>query len=487
MRHACLVIYAVTTVAACAASDSPGGSGGSGGASGGSGAGTGGRGGSGAGGTGTTGAGGSGTTGAGGSGTTGAGGAGGSGTTGAGGAGGSGTTTGAGGSGTTGAGGSGMTTGAGGATGAGGSGMTTGAGGTGGAGGNGGNGGTTGGGVTVYDCNWGAPVFTSLAASAKPPGGLAVDNVPMLIALGFDDNAYPDGMAWILDFMKSKVNPAGRGNACTFDGTPARATFFNNSHVGVAMDPIKQAHLRAYREGHEAANHTDTHAETLQRNPDKAVWLKEISTCTDYHVGLGIPRADFIGFRTPFLQQSDQTFDAIVELGFKYDCSIEHYYGVDGFAWPYTLDQGKSLMYAYNAPPGGKYPKLWELPVYELMTSTTGYSSVTGFDYNMWISQKMTRAKAVETLKASLAVRLQGGNAAANRAPLLFGAHTDLYSTQNMEALPPGTAPIADRRAAIEEFLTYALGAHPAVRVVPYAQVMHWMQAPVGLDGTKGK
>jgi hypothetical protein len=48
-------------------------------------------------------------------------------------------------------------------------------------------------------------------------------------------------------------------------------------------------------------------------------------------------------------------------------------------------------------------------------------------------------------------------------------------------------ASVADRRAAIEEFLTWALAHHPAVRVVPYAEVMHWMQAPVGLDGAKGR
>ena len=64
-------------------------------------------------------------------------------------------------------------------------------------------------------------------------------------------------------------------------------------------------------------------------------------------------------------------------------------------------------MHTYKTPPMGKYPGLWEMPVYELMTSTTGYGSVTGFDYNMWIPQNMTKAKAVETLKASLQVRLR--------------------------------------------------------------------------------
>jgi hypothetical protein len=428
-----------------------GGSTGTGGTSAGSGGSTSGSGGS------NTGSGGSGTStgGSGGSGNTGSGGAGGSGNTGSGGAGGTTATGGAGGSGTPGTGGSG--------------------------------GGAPPMPVNVYPCDRGAPVITTLAPSTKPPGGLAVDNVPQFISLGWDDNAYTDGMTWILDFMKSKMNPGGRGNACTFDGSPARSTFFNNSHVGVMTDPgIQDAHLRAYREGHEAANHTDTHDELLQRNPDKARWIKELSTCTQYLVDLGIPRVDIMGFRTPFLQQSEQTYEAIVDQKFKYDCSIEHFYYHDGYVWPYTLDNGKAPMHTYQTAPMGKYPGLWEMPVYELMTSTTGYGSVTGFDYNMWISQNMTRQKAVETFKASLQIRLMGGNAPANRVPLLIGTHTDLYSNTNPgKVMTP--ASIADRRAAIEEFITWALAYHPAVRVVPYAEVMKWMQNPIGLDGTKGR
>jgi hypothetical protein len=364
-------------------------------------------------------------------------------------------------------------------------------GGTGGApGGTGGAPGGTGGSgpaATPYDCDWGAPRFTKLAPSTSPPGGLALTNVPLLVSIGFDDNAYEDGMQWILDFMKSKVNPKGSGNHCTFDGTPARATFFINSHVGITTDALKALHGRAYREGHEAANHTDTHADTLQQNTDRALWNKEISTCNDYLVGLGVPRAKILGFRTPFLQQSEATFEAIVEQKFRYDSSIEHYYGVGGFDWPYTLDAGKDATHTYLTKPAASYPGLWEMPVHELMLDTTGYAAVTGLDYNMWISKRMTRAQFVAVMKANLDIRLKGGTSPANRAPLLFGGHTDLYSRFNNEANTAAAASVNDRRAAVEEFIDYALSYDGAVRIVPYAEVLHWMQAPVGLDGTKGK
>jgi hypothetical protein len=342
--------------------------------------------------------------------------------------------------------------------------------------------------VFPYDkCDWGTPVFTKLAASTKAPGGLALNNVPQLVSIGFDDNAHEDGMAWFLDFIKSKVNPAGKGNPCTFDGTAARVSFFDNSHVDMHTDAMAALHARAFREGHEAGNHTDTHAETLQQNPNKDVWTKEIVTCNDYLVALGVPRDRIVGFRTPFLQHSEATFQAVVEQKFRYDCSIEHYYGATGFVWPYTLDSGKTPDNTYLGFPRGAYPGLWELPVNELMTSNTGYGSVTGLDYNMWISKRMSRQQVVETLKANLEIRMKGGNAPANRAPLLVGAHTDLYSNENPAAMAGSPASIADRRAAIEEFVTWALAYHPDVRIVPHAEVLHWMQNPVGLDGTRGK
>jgi hypothetical protein len=339
-------------------------------------------------------------------------------------------------------------------------------------------------------CNWGPPVYTKLSSSILPPGGLAVDNVPQFISIGFDDNAFEDGMQWALDLLQPKKNPAGHGNKCTFDDTPARVTFFINSHVGVTTDALKALHGRVYKDGHEPANHTDTHADTLMLNADKAVWTKEMTTCNDYLVGLGVPRARIVGFRTPFLQQSEATYQAMVEQNFKYDCSVEHYNDGSGFIWPYTLDGGKDPKHTYQTPPTGMYPGLWELMVNQLQTAATGYQAITGFDYNLWISARKTKAEVLEILKINLILRMKGGmmpDALPNRAPMLVGGHTDLYSGVNADANNAAATPFLERRAAIAEFIDWALAYDPAVRIVPYAEVMHWMQAPVGLDGTKGK
>lgn len=338
-----------------------------------------------------------------------------------------------------------------------------------------------------YTCDWGAPVFTALDPSTAPPGGLALENTPQFVSIGFDDDAFEDGMRWILDYMKTKKNPAGKGNPCTFDGTAARVSFFINSHVGITTDALKAQHARAWTDGHEVANHTDTHGDTLMQNMDVNVWLKEMTTCNDYIVSLGVPRSEILGFRTPFLQQAEATFQAMVQEKFHYDCSVEHFYGPMGFDWPYTLDKGKDATHSYMVKPSNDYPGLWELPVNELQLDTTGYSAVTGLDYNMFIVKLMSKQQALDVLKANLTIRMKGGLSPANRAPLLIGGHTDLYAHDNDNPDDHVGAPFDDRRAVIQEFIDYALAYDPAVRIVPYAQVLHWMQNPVGLDGTRGK
>ena len=90
-------------------------------------------------------------------------------------------------------------------------------------------------------------------------------------------------------------------------------------------------------------------------------------------------------------------------------------------------------------------------------------------------------------LKANLVIRMKGGNEAANRAPMMVGGHSDPYASANTEANAAAVATVAERRAAIEELIDFALAYAPAVRVVPHAEILHWMKSPVGLDGTKAK
>jgi hypothetical protein len=369
--------------------------------------------------------------------------------------------------------------------------------------------------------------------SAAPPGGLSPAQVPMFVTFGFDDNGYSGlpgtngtgGMSWAADFFRPLVNAKG-GNPRTYDGTPARATFYVTATYGAMWISESNAYVkRAWHtlltDGHEIADHTlsHNHGEAW----DEAMWTQEIQACIDVLTrpfdpmemnvspdatkGIGMAASDFFGFRTPFLEYNGETFAALRKLGFWYDCSIEDGYQSDqdgtNYFWPYTLDGGSPghdviVSWGNGKKPIGKYPGLWELPAnpvivppdsecpkygvpaglrakYKALQSWYDAESgkITGLDYNMWVQFKMTKAEYLATLKYTLDLRLRG-----NRAPFAFGAHSDIYSSKYTAA---EGASVAERQQAMEELIRYALS-KPEVRVVTVKQILDWIRNPVPLE-----
>jgi hypothetical protein len=138
----------------------------------------------------------------------------------------------------------------------------------------------------------------------------------------------------------------------------------------------------------------------------------------------------------------------------------------------------------------GNRPGLWELPVQEFLPSI-GWQGIPGLDYNVWCVAKLNPTDALSLLKASLDIRFKGDSRSPtpNRAPFFVGGHTHLYSNEFATTDPSASTcanTVQERQMVIEQFLDYALSYDPSVRVVPYGEVLHWLQHPVGLDGTKG-
>ncbi|MBN1981159.1 MAG: polysaccharide deacetylase family protein [Chitinivibrionales bacterium] len=343
-----------------------------------------------------------------------------------------------------------------------------------------------------------------VAPSIHPPGNCGAGSVPQFVCIGWDDNYYPEGMRWIIDFLKDKKNA---------DGTPARCSFYVNTNNAFYINNPKEkmaAELvaiwnQAQQQGHEIGNHTATHAEGL-RDASTAVWEKEIITCQADLAQAGVDVERINGFRSPFLLYSDATFSVVQKLQFKYDCSIESGFNPDNdgtrFLWPYTLDNGVAESDRIPAITVTKHPGLWEVPVHCVIVPEAlreriwrkRYAAdqntmfdpqegkITGLDYNLWIDPDATRhcgltaEEYLETLIYSLDKRLSS-----NRAPLCFGAHTPLYDSLT---LPHPTnqwpeyhsnASLTEMRSAMEAFITYAL-AKPAVRIVPLAILVAWME-----------
>jgi hypothetical protein len=201
----------------------------------------------------------------------------------------------------------------------------------------------------------------------------------------------------------------------------------------------------------------------------------------------------------------------MANLGIRYDCSIEEgaasKFNGSNFRWPYTLDSGspghEESYYATQIGSLDPQPGLWELPNHLVMipsdaecpaygipaglrakikSSITWVADrMTGLDYNLWYKEsgtgaKLKKAELLAILKYNLDLRYNG-----NRAPFMFGAHSQFYLDDWATENSSETA--ANMRAAIEEFIDYALS-KPDVRIVPANSIIDWCRAPVALKDT---
>jgi peptidoglycan/xylan/chitin deacetylase (PgdA/CDA1 family) len=357
-----------------------------------------------------------------------------------------------------------------------------------------------------------------VAWSQSPPGGLTPAQVPQFVAVTFDDgygleNGGSGGVNFIVDFMSARKNSGG-GNAGTFDGTPVRTTFYLSSSNG-ADAANRAAWTKAFKDGHEAADHTINHPNggTLDAGgtpPGRFAitkWVSEIKGCRDALTGGGgitATAADIVGFRTPFLGYNDNTFGALAQLGFSYDSTFPNCFGdgEDGgsCSWPHTLDaaskDAETLTRKAGAEAIKSHPGLMEVPVStvfvpaelrakipakmpypSLWEPATG--KLGGLDWTVLMDAKLTPDEMTTVLEHTLDLHLAG-----NRAPFVFCAHTFMYSYSSPGSNPdtPSVAVRDARWKALTAFLTYALS-KPEVRMRPVKDIVAWMQKPVALNG----
>jgi len=375
--------------------------------------------------------------------------------------------------------------------------------------------------------------ITNLPPDTLPPANLLVENTPQFIFIGSDDNSWsPGGMASYMNLLDPLKNPVGIGQKETYDGESIRMSFYSNTaEQGSGWYDL---HKRAADNGYEIGLHTASHpflgsnaisefssnlATLTSTKTDvncKYIWnqeafkLDEICDTTIINI---TERSKITGVRAPYLYTSDYVFDALDELGLRYDCSVEEgmqtsITSPNGFVYPYTADGGATPGWLYLSDtlkaiskPLQSHPGKWQIPAYPLfyipdsLRSQYGVSAnydknkgahlsqnggrgeisvssdgkkVSGLDYDAFNVQNWTTHELAMTLLYNLDLRLDG-----NRVPLTFCVHSQSASQ---------TTP------ALKEFIDIVLAGekYKDVRFVTGNQLIDWMENPIGLDGTTG-
>jgi hypothetical protein len=355
--------------------------------------------------------------------------------------------------------------------------------------------------------------------------------VPQFVAISFDDNfgeaqaGAIGGVSAIVAHMNGKKNP---------DDSPALVTFFHTSIYmvdgaktvlgGKQGEDIqgrnRAAWTAAFQAGHEVADHTVNHFNggivpldpddcCRARDYDVAAWKAEIGGCRDHLTdaadGLGVGADQVVGFRTPFLGYNDRLFSALVELGFLYDSTLPNCFADDedgtNCSWPYTLHEGSpDIDVARKKFPAfaevTHHPGLWEVPPTTLIVPEnlrakiaaraplpypSAYEAssgkITGLDYTLLIDAGLTGAEMAAVLKHNLDLHLAG-----NRAPLVFIAHSHLYTFTSADDNPdtPSAEVRAERWAGLVDYIAYAQS-KKEVRLVRERDIVAWIQQTAGI------
>lgn len=302
---------------------------------------------------------------------------------------------------------------------------------------------------------------------------------------------------------------------------------------GVAGQDQDRLNLYAWRDarkaGHEMASLTVRHlnggaaghgeAECCRpRNWTAAEWAIEIGASTAMLLetpGTGAAIGEVRGFRAPYLSVNDALFEVLPIMGYTYDSSLPNCFAdhedASNCSWPHRLDAGSADLKVVSEkfsgarqaiPTVGPHKDLWEVPVTTLVVppdevaqqyafrpglrqriaargpmrypsiyeESTG--KIVGLDYTLLMDAGVSGEEMRAILEYNLDQHLEG-----NRAPLVFGAHAQLYAFSSAAANPdtPLLSMRDERWKGLTDFIYYALR-KPEVRLVGTGDVIDWIE-----------
>ncbi|KAI8822156.1 uncharacterized protein EV422DRAFT_525897 [Fimicolochytrium jonesii] len=304
-----------------------------------------------------------------------------------------------------------------------------------------------------YSCPATCVAPACVCASTKIPGGLTADQTPMFVTLTADDAVQPDTWAAFEQVLNSTVNP----NGCNLPFTSFTSIAWTDMWL------VTQLHSK----NHEIAVHTINHPDLALSRP-AAREQEIVGSFQVLNNWAGIPKKDLQGFRHPFLSFNKDTFDIVAKAGFKYESSVTLDPILQPY-WPHTLDYG----FAYypqpclncTSGPSMRYPGLWEIPMYNLITNSTPPALWTSMD--PIISPQLNDYDiAMANLKASFDLHY--------KTKLPFGLYQHLAQ---LVAWGPDVQ--VKKIQWLKDFVQWAQTNYKDVWFVTNQQLIKWIQAPV--------
>ncbi|MBE2186799.1 MAG: polysaccharide deacetylase family protein [Rhodothermales bacterium] len=327
--------------------------------------------------------------------------------------------------------------------------------------------------ASAYTCPASCVAPNCQCGTTTPTPAIAASEIPQFLVVTAGDciNTSSEALLAPVLFDGSLHNPDGRPLPITYYLSLEGCATGN----GTSSAPLVKAR---YDAGHEIAVHTRTHS--TGSSTGATTWTNEITYVKTWlqDAGLNVAR-DVKGFRAPYLATNNTMFTVLAQQGFLYDASVMEspFYstvstGLGGFLWPYTFDYGRAQRCSSWAPgnncPTSSLPGLWEVPVYEYVSTANpdanpNYYGSMDLGGPQAYSGYPTRFEG-QALLDIYAMHFDA-RYAGNRAPMTLPFHADGFDSEARQR---------DVRTAIAAML-----AHPNVWAVTTTGLIEWMQNPM--------
>ncbi|XP_047138992.1 uncharacterized protein LOC124814910 isoform X2 [Hydra vulgaris] len=284
-------------------------------------------------------------------------------------------------------------------------------------------------------------------AGSDTPGSLPISNTPQMIVFAMNGGINVNNYQFYksLDGTKS-VN-----------GCPFKMTFFvSGDYVDYTMVQERS------KLGHEIADYSVTHQSpnTWWANANRQQLESEI---LNQRANLNSKSSSPVyGWRSPFLEATELTYQILYENNFLYDSSLVT--RLSERWWPYTLDYLPSAPCYLTNCPKKSYPGLWEVPLHVWSDGSTGNTCIT-FDQCLSSLIEGDENSVYKLLMQNFNMNYLGGK----QPFIMFG--TSLWLDPKKDY----------RQKGLIKFINEMIKL-PDVYFVTAKDLIDWTKNPVGLD-----